>query len=223
MKVRDVMSPDVVSVRTDTPVRRLVELMSDQGFSGFPVVSDDGRVIGVVSEADLVVKEARGGDAAAGLSPADRRRKNATCAGELMTTPAVVVDADDDLRAAARLLTKYALKRVPVTRGGRLCGVVSRHDVLRTFLRPDADIRAEVDRILAERVTDTAHDIIVDVRDGVVTLRGTVMRRSTAALIENFVDRIDGVTKIIDGILSAVDDTVHVPVVPPIIPVQERI
>ncbi|MEX2393768.1 MAG: CBS domain-containing protein [Actinomycetota bacterium] len=223
MKVRDVMSQEVCSVRTDTPVRTLVELMSDHDFSGMPVVTEDGCVLGVVSQADVVAKEALTGSGR-DLGAPERRRRDATVAGELMTTPAVVIDIDDDLRAAARLLTKYAVKRVPVVSNGKLCGVVSRRDVMRTFLRSDEDIRTEiVANVLGDLITDRMHDVRVDVRDGVVTLRGTVYRRSTAALIAHHVDLVDGVTRIVNGLLWAVDDIVPAVETAPIVPVQERI
>lgn len=216
-KVKDLMTEDVLTARTDTPARKLVEMMAEHGYSGVPVVSEDGCVLGVVTEADIVVKED-------GAEPLEHRRKHGSVAGELMTVPAVVVNRDDDLRVAARKLIKYGVKRLPVVSGGKLCGVISRRDVLKAFLRSDDDIRAEVEQIInSNKILDPDHEVTVDVRDGVVTLRGTVTRKSTAKLIGFYVDRIDGVTNVIDGLLFAVDDSVYPSFVPPIIPTQQRL
>jgi predicted transcriptional regulator len=196
--------------------------MSERDFSGMPVVSEDGVVIGVVSQADVIAKEAL--IDSDDLAPCDRRRRDATVAGELMTTPAVVVSVDDDLRSVAHLLTKYAIKRVPVVKDGKLCGVVSRRDVMRPYLRTDDEIRDEIlARVLGELITDRMHDVLLDVRDGIVTLRGTVYRRSTAALIAHHIDRVDGVTRVMNGLLWAVDDIVASADELPIVPVQQRI
>jgi CBS domain-containing protein len=216
MKVRDVMTTDVASVTTDTPLQRLIELMDARDVSGLPVCDGDGRVLGVVTEADIVAKAARGQRCARPRLPktdraerSTRLKLNAIVAGELMTTPALVIDESDDLRMAARRLSQYGVKRLPVTSHGTLCGVISRHDVLKAFTRSDEEIKAEIEQeLFAHKVIDAAHDVLVAVQDGVVTLRGTVLRRSTAKIIRFHVDRVDGVVKVVDGLLYASDDTI---------------
>ena len=211
MKVRELMTPEPIAVSTDTPIRRVVELMAEHHVGGLPVVVADGTVVGVVSECDLVARA----DVGAGRNrpsprlgrPSSAAPQGALVAGELMSSPAYVVDENDEVRTAARLLSRHAVKRLPVTRAGKLCGVVSQSDVLRVFLRSDDDIRAEIEQeVLQNKVLDTAHDVHVDVVGGVVTLRGTVARRSTADVIRFHATRIDGVVKVVDHLLHGADD-----------------
>jgi CBS domain-containing protein len=211
MKVRELMTTEPIAVSTDTPVRRVVELMAEHHVSGLPVVVVDGTVVGVVSECDLVARA----DVGAGrVRPAPRpgrpgsvAAQDALVAGELMSSPAFVVDEDDEVRTAAGLLSRHDVKRLPVTRAGKLCGILSRGDVLRVFLRSDDDIKTEIEQdVLRHKVLDTAHDVHVDVAGGVVTLRGTVARRSTADVIRFHTMRIDGVVKVIDHLLHGADD-----------------
>ena len=211
MKVRELMTEEPVAVATDTPARRVVELLAEHRISGLPVVVADGTVVGVVSESDLMGRAAK-----RGLTPADTSTRDGRVqalpraglvAGQLMSSPAYLVDEDDDVRNAARLLVRHGIKRLPVTRAGKLCGVVSRSDVLRVFLRSDDDIRTEIERdVLPHKVLDTARDVHVDVRDGVVTLYGTVARRSTADVIRFHTARVDGVVDVVDHLLHGVDD-----------------
>ena len=213
MKVRELMTVPPVSVTTDTPVRRIVELMAEHRVSGLPVVVADGTVVGVVSEGDLVVRaDALGHHRWTSVHQgrfAAVKPRDALVAGEVMTSPAYTIDENDELRLAARLLSRQRIKRLPVTREGKLCGVISRSDVMRVFLRPDSDIRSEIENdILKNKVLDTAHDVHVDVHDGVVTLRGTVVRRTTADVIRFHVARVDGVTDVVDHMLHGVDDAV---------------
>lgn len=232
MKVRDAMTSDVVSASTTTPFRRIVELMTSNHVSGLPVVDGLGHVIGVVSEGDLVVKEHRGSPVRlrAGLPSARKRREYArrvegAVAGELMSAPAITVDADADLRFAARLLSLHSIRRVPVTQAGKLCGVLSRADVLKVFLRPDEDIRREiVDDILGNRIVANVPNVLVEVADGIVTLSGDVRRRSTALVIGFHVDRVDGVTRVDNELHYELDDMEIEPqLAPPMGPAELRL
>lgn len=231
MKVRDVMTRPVVAVGSGTPFRRLVELMDEHRISGIPVTDDAGSVLGVVTEGDLIVKEHRPDHIKlkTPFGSADelherRRRVEGLVAGELMTAPAVTVDVDADLRVAARLMTLHAVARVPVTKNGKLTGIVSRGDVLKVFLRSDADIEREIDvEVLTRRVLEDVPDLAVDVSEGVVTLRGVVAKRSTARLLAFHVDRLDGVTKVNDLLGWWLDDLtspVRLPP-PPVGPIEQ--
>lgn len=214
MKVRDAMTHPVVTVTTGIAFRRIVELMCENSVSGVPVVDGSGQVLGVVTEGDLIVKEHRPNHVKVrtpfGSSDDQherRRRVDGLVAGELMTSPAVTVDADADLRVAARLMTMYAIGRLPVMRDGKIVGIVSRSDVLNVFLRPDDEIRSQIlEDVVAHRVLEDVPDLAVVVESGVVTLRGVVPRRSTARLIVFHVDRLDGVTKVVDKLAYRLDD-----------------
>lgn len=211
MKVRELMTEPPVAVTTDTPVRHVVELMAEHHVSGLPVVVADGTVVGLVSEGDLVSRADVLGRSCSkpaegdGSTPAVVR--DACVAGGVMSTPAYTIDENDELRLAARLMSRQRIKRLPVTRHGKLCGVISRSDVMRVFLRSDDDIRTEIENdVLNGKVLDTAHDIHVDVQDGVVTLRGTAARRSTADVVCFHCSRVDGVSKVVDHLLHGADD-----------------
>lgn len=216
MKVRDVMTRSVVSVTSDTAVRKIIELLDHHSVSALPVIDESGRVLGVVSEADLLVKEHRSYHVRLHLPfvaiDSDqelRRRTEGHVAGEVMSTPAITIDEDAELRVAARMMTLYGVRRLPVTRAGKLIGIVSRRDVLAVFRRPDEEIRKEIlTAVLKGRIVDDTGRVKIDVHDGVVTLRGVVDRLSTARLIGFHVDRLDGVTKVNDEVGFLLDDLV---------------
>jgi CBS-domain-containing membrane protein len=216
MKVSDVMTTDVVSVRTNTPFRTIVRLLDETGCSGLPVVDETRRVVGMVSSADLVVKSHRANDVGIGAPAEHRRRAEGLVAGDLMSTPAVTIDAETDLRVAARVMTLHRIRRVVVTRRRELAGIITRGDVLKSFFRADADIEREIKQvILGHKVAEEAPGVLVSVEDGVVYLRGTVKRRSTARVIGFHVDRLDGVTKVVNELSYDVDDTESFSIAPP--------
>ncbi|WP_405443228.1 CBS domain-containing protein [Streptomyces avidinii] len=162
--VEDVMTHAVISVDLRTPFKDIVETMRRWRISALPVLSEEGRVAGVVSEADLLLK-AQGAD-----------ESRAVTAGQLMTVPAVTVTKDVTIPGAARLMARGHLKRLPVVDGdGRLVGVVSRGDLLKIYLRPDADIAEELRRlIMAELIPGGSAMVQVHVADGIVRLDGSI-------------------------------------------------
>ncbi|WP_225830245.1 CBS domain-containing protein [Streptomyces sp. NK08204] len=175
--VSDVMTRPVVTVGRDVPLKAIVRAMRERRVSAVPVVDGRGRVLGVVSEADL-------------LAGAE-----ALTAGELMTAPAVTVRPDVTLAQAARLMALRHVKRLPVVDDAeRLRGIVSRRDLLKVFLRPDEDIEEEVRRTVVSYLFPTlAHAIHVYVRDGIVTLRGQVHDPSLIWVAERLVRAVEGV------------------------------
>jgi CBS domain-containing protein len=151
-RVRDVMTADVVIATDVTPFKEIVRLLSKHGVSALPVVAADRRLIGIVSEADLLAKEVV--DPEADREPhlfRSRRRfaekADALVATQLMTTPVASVGADASIREAARSMHERKVKRLPVVdTDGRVVGIVSRADLLKVFLRPDVQIADEVTR-----------------------------------------------------------------------------
>jgi CBS domain-containing protein len=214
MKVREVMSIAPAAVRTDTPFKDIIALLSEHAVSGLPVVDDNQRVLGVVTTADLLFKEHRpdravvhSPSARASVGRAERdRRVSGSVAGELMSTPAITIDADADLRVGARLLSRHGIARVPVTRSGRLVGILSRSDVLKAFTRSDEELRAQVLEVLHKAVTADTSNVHVHVLDGVVRLSGNVEFVSTKQTINFHVDRIDGVTRVENVLTCSIDD-----------------
>ncbi|MFJ9733369.1 CBS domain-containing protein [Streptomyces sp. NPDC101171] len=178
--VNDVMTRTVVALRTGAAFKEIVQAMQDWGVSALPVLDADGRVVGVVSEADLLPKEEyREGDPdryAQVQHLADLRKADAVTAAELMTYPAVTVPPEATLAHAARVMARRRVKRLPVVgQDGTLQGVVSRSDLLKVFLRADEDIAEDVGREVVVRLFGTADaPVRVEVREGVVTLTGRV-------------------------------------------------
>jgi len=181
--VKDVMTAEVVAVRRDATFKELAAVLRRYRVSALPVVDDAGRVIGVVSEADLLAKEALAdpGVMAEVLHRKDVRKAEGLTAGDLMTSPPVTAAPEDPIEQAARMMHFMRVKRLPVVNsGGQLVGIVSRSDVLAVFDRPDEDIRTEiVDSMLLHEFLIDPRLFKVTVESGVVTMEGTP---ETAAL-----------------------------------------
>ncbi len=200
--VSDVMTHTVVAVGRDAPFKDIIDLMGQWKVSALPVLEGEGRVIGVVSEADLLPKEEfRDSDPDRFTQLrrlSDLAKAGALTAEELMSTPAVTVHADATLAEAARIMAQRGIKRLPVVDGeGLLEGVVSRGDLLKVFLRPDDDIAEEVDReVLASLFPAPIEPIHVEVRDGVVTLTGRVRDTSMVPVAARLVRAVEGVVDV---------------------------
>ena len=198
--VKDVMTTTVVAVKQGASYKEMAALLRKYRVSAFPVLDDDQRVIGVVSEADLLAKAAlnadRGGAITAMVHHKELKKADGVSAGDLMTSNVVTVKPDDTVEQAARLMYHLQVKRLPVVdAGGYLVGIVSRADLLTVFDRPDQEIRAEIvdDVILHEFLIDPAL-FTVTVADGVVTIQGTP---ETADLGRNLMNRIRHVTGVV--------------------------
>jgi CBS domain-containing protein len=168
MLVRDVMTTAVVSVTPDATVREALRLLDRHSITSLPVVGADGRLEGVVSEADLL-RESVPQDARSRLLPVDVPRDvPAHTVGEVMTTHPVTLSPNDDLAVAVDLLTSTAVKSAPVVDDGTLAGVLSRRDVVHLLARDDERIEAEVEALFVADGTDW----VAEVEDGVVTVTG---------------------------------------------------
>jgi CBS-domain-containing membrane protein len=174
--VKDVMTAEVVVVRRETTFKEIAAVLRRHRVSALPVVDDAGRVVGVVSEADLLAKEALAnpGVMAEALHRQDVRKAEGLTAGDLMTHPAVTAAPGDQVEQAARMMHFMRVKRLPVVNsGGQLVGIVSRSDVLAVFDRPDEDIRKDiVDTMLRHEFLIDPRLFKVTVQSGVVTMEG---------------------------------------------------
>jgi CBS domain-containing protein len=183
-RVRDVMTTRVVAVREGVTFKDIVGLLTEYRVSAFPVLDDQGEVVGVVSEADLLSKEAlvaamgrqavRLGRIAGSPYRGGLAKAAAVTAADLMTEPPIVVTPDEPVTSAARLMYHARVKRLPVVgEKGQLIGIVSRADVLSVYSRPDSEIRQEITEnvIRGEFFADPGH-FTVTVSDGIVTLEG---------------------------------------------------
>ncbi|MCF1595876.1 CBS domain-containing protein [Streptomyces muensis] len=192
-KVGSVMTTDVVRVSYGTPFKEVARLLADHGISGLLVVDEDGMVIGVISETDLVARQAatpgpyeprRRSAFLSGLTRGARRQAakvHARTAGRLTSTPPVTAHADDTIVEAARTMAQHQVERLPVLdEADRLVGIVPRRDLLQVFLRPD--------------------------KEGVVTLTGHMERKSETQIALSMTARIDGVVGVVDRLTYRLDD-----------------
>jgi CBS domain-containing protein len=201
MKIGELMTRDVITVTPGTSLKVVATLLVERRISGVPVCDGDGRVLGVISEADIIWKTQ-------GYRPERSRflrwvvdktggdfvRLDARNAGDAMTTPALTVGPDADVTSAARLMVERRVNRLPVVEDGRLVGIVTRADLVRAFNRADAEIEAEIrDRVLLETMWLDPHKVEVKVDDGDVTLTGEF---EDTEVVEAFVRRIPGVVSV---------------------------
>ncbi|SFE27776.1 CBS domain-containing protein [Streptomyces mirabilis] len=192
--VSDVMTHTTVAIGSEAPFKEIVELLDQWKVSALPVLAGEGRVVGVVSEADLLAKEEYR-DAADG-DPTVPAKAGAVSAGELMSTPAITVQAKASLAEAARIMARRHLKRLPVVDAvGILQGVVSRSDLLKVFLRDDGDIAQEIRRDVLGQLPVTT-PLTVEVAEGVVTLGGSLPDRSLVPVVARAVRAVEGVVGI---------------------------
>ncbi|MET9322835.1 CBS domain-containing protein [Streptomyces sp. NPDC003038] len=195
--VSDVMSDTAVAVGREASYKEIVALMHQWKVSAVPVLEGEGRVVGVVSEADLLPKEEfRQKEPRLPEQLDEASKAAAVLAEELMSSPAITVHPDASLAEAARIMVTKGVKRLPVVNDiGLLEGIVSRGDLLKVFLRPDEEIEAEVRQaVLAELASPLHLDCTVD--EGVVTVRGGLRNRALAPLIARAVRAVEGVVDV---------------------------
>jgi CBS domain-containing protein len=225
MKVRDVMTSPAVTVTPETPFTAVVATLLEHDFSGVPVVDPQRGLVGVVSETDLVGRQVYGYRRRARRVLADHlrgrdtrwvRKAGGLTAGELMTRAPETVRPDDSVKVAARRMLEAGCKRLVVVADGTdggVVGVVSRHDVLRPFARPDTETLDDIRRLLADPIRFAEdHTIEPTAADGLVTLYGTVRRPSDIEIAEIEIGRIPGVVAV-DNRLRA---RKREPLVPPL-------
>jgi CBS-domain-containing membrane protein len=208
-QVRDVMTKKVVSVKSGATFKSVVELLENHAVSALPVIDEAHHVVGIVSEADLMLKEehpsghrarywqalleASHNSGAVRLSN-ELKKARARTAAEMMTTPVVTIEPEASVGEAARLLHHKHVKRLPVTDAtGRLIGIVSRGDLLKVFLSSDAALERKVRIVLTQH---HAGDVHVSVQDGVVGLQGRLPSRAEEQELVQAVEGIAGVVSI---------------------------
>jgi CBS domain-containing protein len=207
--VQDVMTAPAIGVAPSAEFKEMVRLMQTNGVSALPVIDEDGRPVGVVSEADLLLKEEYVGRERVRGHKRERSKASGQTAEQLMTSPAVTIGPQASLAEAARVMHERGVKRLPVVGvAGRLVGIVSRSDLLTVFLRPDREIFHEVvDRIITGTLWVEPDTIRVDVRHGVVTLEGQLERKSLMPILIGLVEGVDGVVGVDPHLTYERDDT----------------
>ncbi|MFD8192425.1 CBS domain-containing protein [Streptomyces wuyuanensis] len=216
-KIASLMVRNVVAVPPESSFKQIAELLDEHRISGVPVVDAERRVIGVVSETDLVLRrpglatewEAAPGARTGLVAGSSDGDGPSPTAADLMSSPAVTVDAEETVAGAARTMASHRVERLPVVdRERRLVGMVTRRDLLQVFLRPDAEIRKEiVEELFESTLWLPPGKLTVRVVEGVVTLEGELERLSDVLVAVQLVRQADGVVAVVDRLRYAFDDT----------------
>jgi CBS domain-containing protein len=212
--VGDVMTQRVAAARKATPFKEIARILAEWRVSAMPVLDETDRVVGLVSEADLLPKE----EYRDAIEPHpfmgrherhERAKAAGDTAGQLMTSPAVTVHPDVSVAEAARKMERCGVKRLVVVDGDdHLVGIVTRADLLKVFLRSDDEIREEIVRDVFMRVLWADPEAFdVQVRDGVVVLTGELQTRSSVPLAVRLTRAVDGVVDVVDKLGYVVDDS----------------
>jgi CBS domain-containing protein len=214
MTVQDVMTRRVVAVPAQAGFREVVGLLRTHHVSALPVVDPSGRVVGVISEGDLCLKQIRPPHGLAAVLAdrrwrLDRRKATGASAAELMSAPPVTIRADQSLAEAATRMYHHGVKRLPVVgERGALVGIVSRRDLLAAYLRDDEDIRQDIlRRVVPEVVERAVEGVQVEVQGGTVKLDGWLTRRSQVLALVTRARAIDGVINVQSKLRYDVNDT----------------
>lgn len=210
-EIRELMTTDVLTVPPSACFKQVVRALEDRSVDAAPVVDDDGRLVGVVSQSDLTCHE----EQPAGwwqLLLARRHRERARkahgrTAGDLMTSPARTVPPSTKVCEALSTMARARVGRLVVTEDDRVVGILTRSDLLRAFLRDDDDIRRDVEAAIRACVVDDCSRLDVQVVDGVVQLNGWIRHTSAAWAAAGAARQVEGVVDVEDDILSDVDDT----------------
>lgn len=207
--VRDVMTRAVVAAHEAAPFKEIVAALARNRVGAVPVIDDDRKVVGIVSETDLMAHVAAGDRPAPhrhGKASATSRKAHATTADALMTAPAVTVRAHATIVEAARVAGRAGVRHLPVVdANGILIGIISRGDLLRVFLRDDDDIRNEIAQYVSHMGLDRAA-VGVDVTEGVVTLTGEIERALQVVKLVNHVRGVSGVVEVENQLTARFDD-----------------
>jgi CBS domain-containing protein len=203
MKVSDVMTENVFTVAVDTPLKTVATRMLEYGVSGMPVVAGE-RVLGVISETDILFKERTVPDRKGVVDwlvhyaeDPPLAKLDARTAGEAMTTPAVTIASGRSVADAAALMLDLSIDRLPVVDAGRLVGIVTRTDLVRAFTREDDEIAREIRRGgMLQRLWLDAEGLEISVDDGNVVLEGEVDTQDVAEALVSFAEQTPGVVSV---------------------------
>ena len=213
-KVRNVMTHEVITVDEQAPFTEMVRRMAVHKVSALPVLNGAGRLVGIVSEADLLHKEEYQ-DLEGERHWLETRRERAARAkaagrraADVMSTPVVTIDPEATVAEAARRLARHRVKRLPVVDAlGGLVGIVSRADLLRLYLRDDEAIHREIlDEVLLRALWIDPMAVVVKVDDGVVTLVGQVESASLVPIVVHLTRTVPGVVDVVNRLSFPVPD-----------------
>jgi CBS-domain-containing membrane protein len=202
------MTTDVVTVDKASSCKQVARIMVEQRVNAVPVLTENSQVAGIVSEADVLRKEERDfrrlGTGLPRRTRRERAQADARVVTELMSTPVITIRPDAPVGAAARLMNGHRIRRLPVVdSSGKLIGIVSRRDLLSVFLRPDEEIAAEVHGVLTGILLAEPDGVVVKVREGIVTLAGTLAREDLIEVAKRLASGVDGVITVVCKLSTA--------------------
>ncbi|HST25350.1 MAG TPA: CBS domain-containing protein [Gaiellaceae bacterium] len=204
MRVEDVMTKQVKTVAPETPLKEVARLLTELRISGLPVMHD-GELVGVISEADILIKERGTNPGLGGLvgllfdETADIGRKlHALTAGEAMSSPPITIGPARPVSEAAGKMIDRIVNRLPVVDDGKLVGIVTRADLVRAFVRSDEVIAREIrEEVILHTLWIPPETLSLSVEAGQVTIGGHVESEQDAVLIERLTRRVPGVVGVI--------------------------
>lgn len=169
MKVTAVMSSPVFTVAPEAPVKDAARLLIEHSVSALPVVDESGKLVGIVSEADLIPIETRPDPRSQAMPIPPTAGSAPRRVSDVMTRRVVTISTESEVSQAARTMIEADVKRLPVMENGRIAGIVSRRDLVKVIARRDEDVQAELTRRLADVGLEmNGHD--VEVSEGVATI-----------------------------------------------------
>lgn len=210
MKVEEIMTRDVITVAPQTPIHEAARLMADHGISGLPVVDEQGKLVGVLSEGDLILRQRarprvpwwraffQEGERLA----REYQKATGTTVAEVMTSAVISVSPDLPIEAAALILDQRRIRRVPVLAGGRVVGIVSRGDLVKVLAkapRPaggptsDSQLVSEMRARLEKESWVSHHGIVVDAKNGELLIWGLVASQAEKSAVETMARSVPGV------------------------------
>jgi CBS domain-containing protein len=218
VEVRDLMTSTPVTIEPTATIKDIAHVLLEHDVSSVPVVDVGEELLGVVSEADLVCREGyptvRSHHLAGMIDEAiaEHRhhwtaRSEGLTAQEIMTTDVVTCAPTETVGIVVRRMLRHGHHTLPVVEDRHLVGVLSRHDILGLFDRPDGEVLASVTDLLADPLwAPDGHAVEVEVRDGVVILSGSVLHPRDKRLVRNLVGEVPGVIEVVDRLTSRTPD-----------------
>ena len=217
MRVRELMTEKVFTIGPEAPIKDVARILVDKGISGLPVCDIEGRVIGVISEGDILYKEHDPSEGHIGgplgwviegtPNYAGYIKAKALTARKAMTSPAITVAPYESVAQAARIMCEQHVNRLPVVTDEKLVGIVTRADLVRAFTRTDAEIEQELTNDVLDRTMwIDPGKVEIEVRNGVVALSGRLHTRSEVELLNRLAARVPGVVAVESTVVWDVDD-----------------
>lgn len=218
MRVRELMTEKVFTIGPEAPIKDVARILVDNGISGLPVCDIEGRVIGVISEGDILYKEHDPSEGHIGgplgwiiegtPNYAGYIKAKALTARKAMTSPAITIAPHESVAQAARIMCEHHVNRLPVVADEKLVGLVTRADLVRAFTRTDAEIEQELTKDVLERTMwIDPGKVEIDVRNGVAALSGRLHTRSDVELLNRLAARVPGLVAVESTVVWDVDDT----------------